>query len=249
MMEAQSQGESGLRDVTASLGDVTALILCGGRGERLRPLTDEVPKPLLPVNGQSLLTYLLEHLRHQGIRDFVLCTGYKAEMFEEFVAQPPFASCNIRCQNSGEAGITERLAAARPLVSGRALVCYADTLADVDLAALGRVHESRKTEATLTVFPYRSPFGIVECDGLQMARRFVEKPELPYWVNIGFMLCEPAALDRLETNLNFPEFLNRLAGEGKLAVHYHRGHHWTANTEEELRDLALQLRNGAAMNL
>ena len=242
-LNSQQRNIGGLRSPSDSIIDVTALILCGGRGERLRPLTDEIPKPLLSVNGRPLLAYLMRHLHDRGIRDFLFCTGYKAEMFEEFAHQSASCAWRIRCQNAGEADIAERLRAAQQLVHGRALVCYGDTLADVDLAELRRVHETRRVEATLTVFPYRSPFGIVAADEDNMATGFEEKPQLPYWVNIGFMLCEPTAFARLRPGTDFPTFLEHLARERTLGVHRHLGRHWTANTEQELRDLATQLRN------
>ncbi len=242
-MNSEQHNISGPWSPSDSISDVTALILCGGRGERLRPLTDEIPKPLLPVNGRPLLAYVMQHLHDHDIRDFLLCTGYKAEMFEEFARQSPFCTWRIRCQNSGEVDIGERLRQAQDLLRTRALVCYADTLADVDLAELRRVHEGRRVEATLTVFPYHSPFGIVAVDEDGMATGFEEKPHLPYWVNIGFMLCEPIALTRLRPGTDFPTFLEGLARERRLAVHRHLGRHWTANTEQELRDLATQLRN------
>lgn len=242
-MNSQQQRIGGPGPRSVSTTEVTALILCGGRGERLRPLTNEIPKPLLSVNGRPLLAYVMRHLHDHGIRDFLLCTGYKADMFEEFAHQSSSCTWTIRCQNTGEADIAERLRAAQQLVRGRALVCYGDTLADVDLTELSRVHKSRRVEATITVFPYRSPFGIVAADEDSMATGFEEKPQLPYWVNIGFMLCEPTALARLRPGTDFPAFLEHLARERTLAVYRHLGRHWTANTEQELRDLATQLRN------
>jgi NDP-sugar pyrophosphorylase family protein len=222
--------------------ELTAVVLCGGRGERLRPLSDNVPKPLLPVNGRPMVDYLVEHLSQSGIREFLLCVGYKAELFEQFVFQRESGPERIRCLNSGDAGITERLCEARALVPGRALVCYADTLADLDIRGLMESHRNSRAEATITVYPYRSQFGIVAFDEAGLASRFEEKPQLPYWINIGFLLLERAALDQLRPNVPFPEFLAGLAAQRKLGVHRHLGRHWTANTETELRELAADLR-------
>src|SRR5947209_2943463 len=83
---------------------------------------------------------------------------------------------------------------ARPHVRGRALVCYGDTLANVDLAALARQHEDGDALLTLAVYPLHSPYGIVTFDAGRRVTGFREKPRLPHWINIGFMLCEPAAL-------------------------------------------------------
>jgi mannose-1-phosphate guanylyltransferase len=220
---------------------ITAVILCGGRGERLRPMTDLTPKPLIPVNGRPMLGYLIEHLLQSGLGEFLLCVGYKAEMFEAYAGQLESSTSRIRCVNSGEAGITKRLVDARPFVRDRALVCYADTLADVDVRELISVHEERKAQATITVHPYQSSFGLVSFDEAGFVSRFEEKPRLPYWVNIGFILMEPAALDRLNSERSFPEFLAELAARRELGVYRHPGKHWTANTGTELRELAARL--------
>jgi glucose-1-phosphate cytidylyltransferase len=221
---------------------LTAVILCGGRGERLRRLTDATPKPLLPANGRPILDYVLEHLMQSGIKEFILCTGYRADLFEQFAARRARSGMAVRCVNSGDVSIARRLAEARPLIRDRALVCYGDTLADVDVRQLLDAHQSRELEATLTVYPYRSPFGIVSIDESGLVSKFEEKPQLPYWINIGFLLLEPAALRRLDPAILLPEFLARLAGQRLLGVHRHQGRHWTANTETELRELAEELK-------
>jgi NDP-sugar pyrophosphorylase family protein len=227
--------------VGAGESSVTAVILSGGRGERLRPLTDTVPKPLLPVNGRPMLDYLLDHLGQSGIEEFILCVGYKAELFEQYVLAHTTGSKRIRCVDSGDSGITERLALARPLIAGRALVCYADTLADVNIVALLEAHHQSGAEATITVYPYHSPFGLVTFDDQNRVCRFDEKPALPYWINIGFLLLEPAALDQLRAEVPLPEYLAELVSRRALNAHRHRGRHWTANTETELRTLAAEL--------
>ncbi|MCZ7639285.1 MAG: nucleotidyltransferase family protein [Verrucomicrobia bacterium] len=237
MTPIQTNGEQ----PPGSRPNLTALILCGGRGERLRPWSDAVPKSLLPVKGKPLLAYLLDHLAGTGIRDFVLCTGYKAALFEEFASRFPGASGRLRCCDSGQVSITERLVRARAHVAGRALVCYGDTLADVDLPELIAAHERLGVEATLTVYPYRSPFGLVRFDEAGRVTAFAEKPSLPYWINIGFLLLETAALQRLDANLAFSDYLAQLARHRRLGVHPHRGRHWTANTEAEFLDLASHL--------
>jgi NDP-sugar pyrophosphorylase family protein len=226
----------------AGKSSVTAVILSGGRGERLRPLTDTVPKPLLPVNGRPLLDYLLDHLGRSGIDDMILCVGYKAELFAQFALGRTTGPKRIRCLDSGDSGITERLALARPLIAGQALVCYADTLADVNIEALLEAHHQSGAEATITVYPYHSPFGLVTFDDQNRVCRFEEKPSLPYWINIGFLLLEPAALRRLRAEVPLPEYLTELVSRRTLNVHRHLGRHWTANTETELRTLAAELR-------
>ena len=82
----------------------------------------------------------------------------------------------------------------RVRIPGQALICYGDILANVDLAALQHEHRSSGALATLTVYPLHSPFGIIRFDDENRIIELAEKPVLPHWINIGFMLAEPEAL-------------------------------------------------------
>jgi glucose-1-phosphate cytidylyltransferase len=217
--------------------DVTAVLLCGGKGERLRPFTEHLPKPLVPLQGKPLLQHLLRYLFLQGVRRFVLCTGYKAESLSRFVReeQPLSPECSVVCVDSGEAAsMTDRVLDARTQVPGRALVCYGDTLANVDLGSLARHHTRSGALATMTVYPLRSPYGIVSLEGdSDRVVELREKPVLPYWINIGFILCEPAALDTMRRGTDLVSFLSALTEHGAVRAHKHQGKHLTVNTEKE----------------
>ena len=218
------------------LADVTAVLLCGGKGERLRPFTEHFPKPLVPLNGKPLLQHLLRFLSLQGVRRFVLCTGYKAEAISRFMEENPLPpGHSVVCVDSGEnASMADRVLDARKHASGRALVCYGDTLANVDLGSLARHHARSGALATVTVYPLRSPYGIVSLAGdTDRVSGLLEKPVLPYWINIGFILCEPAALDELRRGTDLVTFLASLAGSGAVRAHKHQGKHLTVNTEKE----------------
>ncbi len=213
--------------------DLTAVLLCGGKGTRLRPFTEDLPKPLVPLNGRPLLSHLMRYLASWGVRRFVLCVGYRAEAIVDFTRTATGPGWQVTCVDSGDASMTDRLLAARRYVPGPALVCYGDTIANVDLAALGRQHRASASLATLTVYPLRSPFGIVDLDGADRVRGFAEKPRLPHWINIGFLLCEPAALDRLRPRSDLPEFLDELVRDRLLGAYRHAGKHLTINTEKD----------------
>jgi glucose-1-phosphate cytidylyltransferase len=129
--------------------------------------------------------------------------------------------------------MTDRLLDARQHFAGRALVCYGDTLANVDLARLLAEHRDRQALATLTVYQMRSPFGVVKSDESKRVTGFQEKPRLPYWINIGFLLCEPPAFEFLERGSDLPTFLSALARAGALYAHEHNGEHLTVNDEKD----------------
>ncbi len=176
------------------MSDLTAVILCGGKGERLKPFTDHLPKALVPLRDKPLLYHLMNYLAQSGIARFVLCVGYKAECIEQFVRDQAKPRWKVECVNSGDASMADRILDAQPYIPGRGLICYGDILANVDLAALESQHSASGALATMTVYPLHSPFGIVQFDDAQRVTELSEKPVLPYWINIGFMLCEPEAL-------------------------------------------------------
>jgi NDP-sugar pyrophosphorylase family protein len=213
--------------------DLTAILLCGGRGERLKPFTDALPKALVPLNGRPLLDHLIASLVARGVTRFAVCVGYKAEAIEQHLQENADPAWQVTCVNSGDASMTDRILDARPHVRGQALICYGDTLANVDLATLQREHRGSGALATLTVYPLQSPFGVVHFDDSNRVWEFDEKPFLPYWINIGFILLEPEALDMLVPGSDMVAFLTTLAKAGSLRVHQHTGRHVTVNTTSD----------------
>ena len=212
---------------------LTAVILCGGKGGRLKPFTDSLPKPLVPLNGKPLLYHLMNYLHKVGIKKFVLCTGYKASSIEKFIKNQSESGWEVICVNSGDVSMTDRIIDAREHISDQAIICYGDTIANVDISALKEFHEERKALATLTTFTLQSPFGIVNSDASGKISTFEEKPVLPYWINIGFMLCERGIFELLPQGSTMVDLLTELADAGKLFSYRHSGKHLTVNTEKE----------------
>ncbi len=223
------------------MADLTAIVLSGGKGQRLRPLTDDIPKSMVRLNRRPLLDYLLRYLAAEGVSRFVICTGYKAEIIEQFIRDTFGSPWNITCVDSGDVGMPARLLDARRLVTGQTLICYGDTLANVQLAALRECHQTSGALATLTAYPLRSPFGIVSMDEAHRVTKFVEKPCLPYWINIGFLLCEPGAFNFLRPESDMVAFFDALAGASALFAYPHRGQHITVNTEKDLAEAETQM--------
>jgi NDP-sugar pyrophosphorylase family protein len=215
------------------MSDLTAVILCGGKGERLKPLTDHLPKALVPLRAKPVLFHMMEYLAQSGISRFILCLGYKAECFEQFVAEYAKPGWNVSCVNSGDASMADRVLDACPHIVGQALICYGDVLANVDLTALQREHRATGALATLTVYPLHSPFGVIRFDESKRIMELAEKPVLPHWINIGFMLCEPEALQLLQPKTDLMNFSASLADRGALFAYQHKGKHLTINTEKE----------------
>ena len=129
-----------------------AVILCGGRGERLRPLTDELPKPMVLVNGRPFLQYLLEQLAENGINRFVLLTGYLGEKIVEYFGDGSSWGWSISYSNGPvEWSTTKRIHEALDQIDEQFLLLYSDNFAQLRLSELARVNSDHNSAMTLSV--------------------------------------------------------------------------------------------------
>ena len=129
-----------------------AVILCGGRGERLRPLTDEMPKPMVSVNGRPFLQYLLEQLAENGLNRFVLLTGYLGEKIVEYFGDGSSWGWSISYSNGPvEWSTTKRIHEALDQIDEQFLLLYSDNFAQLRLSELAQVNRDRNSAMTLSV--------------------------------------------------------------------------------------------------
>jgi glucose-1-phosphate cytidylyltransferase len=215
--------------------DLQVLILCGGRGERLKPLTEQVPKPLVEINGRPMLSYLLSYFKGRGMTKFVIAVGYKADVIGDFF-QTHHGDLEVRLVDSGDADIIKRIQDALPHISGDFILCYGDTLADVDMPALIDYHHSHPAPMTITTYPLQSQFGVLEIEASGRVRSFVEKPVLDKWINIGYYYFARESFDYLFNYNNFAHFLKDVTSKGLMYGFKHSGIHITVNTITELQD-------------
>ncbi|HEX8959838.1 MAG TPA: sugar phosphate nucleotidyltransferase [Solirubrobacterales bacterium] len=203
------------------------VILCGGRGTRLRERTETVPKALVEIGGRPILWHVIGIYAAQGFERFLLATGYLGEAVEEFVAGEGWPDgVAVECVDTGldtpTGGRIARLA--DRLDGGTFCATYADGVADVDLEALLRFHRDHGALATMTVVRPHLQWGVAELDGDGRVAGFVEKPRSKRWVNGGFLCLEPGALAYLdEESVLEREPLERLAADGQLRAHRHEG--------------------------
>ena len=214
---------------------VTALILCGGKGERLRPLTESIPKPLVHVKGRPILSYLLDHIQKFGITDIVIAAGFKAEKIREFF-QDHHRGLSVTIVDSGDVDIVERIKACAPHLEDDFILFYGDTLADVDLQGLQDFHFAHRAQATITLYPLKSQFGLATLDADANVTRFEEKPTLDRWINIGNFYYPKAAVSWMQDFSSYAAFLEFLGNEKRLKGYRHEGVHITVNTFRELED-------------
>lgn len=210
-----------------SPAETPVAILCGGRGTRLQELDVSIPKPLVEIGGRPIVAHVIDIYAAQGFRRFLLCTGYKGELIERFVAAEAWpGGVEVACLDTGLDTPTggRALAAARQLGAAPFCLTYADGVADVDLHALVAAHRAHGELATVTVVRPELQFGVAEIDADGRVRGFREKPRSEHWVNGGFFVFEPGVASYLsEDGVLEREPLERLAADGRLHAFRHEG--------------------------
>ena len=198
-----------------------ALIIAGGEGERLRPLTDDRPKNMVPVGGRPIVERQLEWLRKNDVTDAIFLCGYRADVLQAHVGDG--SSFGVRVQYSVEA---EPLGRGGALKQGFTLVpegeetiiaCNGDILTDQTLADMIASHDARGASASVMLTPLKSPYGVVDVDEDGRITSFREKPALPYWVNAGVYVLSRSFFALLpDKGDHETETFPALASEGRL---------------------------------
>jgi mannose-1-phosphate guanylyltransferase len=180
-----------------------ALILAGGEGTRLRPLTYTVPKPVLPLAGRPHIAYVIDWLVRHGVDDVVISCGFLAEGMRKALAELE-PGVQIRyAEEPDRRGTAGAIRFAEDLLGDRFLVLNGDVLCDLDLTALISQHESTGARATIALYPVEDPsgYGLVHRKDDGEITEFLEKPEPDQVdtdeINAGAYLLERSVLDEI----------------------------------------------------
>jgi glucose-1-phosphate cytidylyltransferase len=221
-----------------TLGDMWALILCGGKGTRAYPHTVDVPKPLMDVAGRPVLHHVMDIYAQQGVRRFLLAGGYKIEMIRDFADSLP-GGWKVEVVDTGEEANTgTRIWRCRDLLTERFFATYGDGLGNVDLRTLAQFHLASGGLATITTVPLPSQYGTVRTDEGGRVLEFKEKPRLfDHWINGGFMVFEPAVFGSWAGDDLEKEVLPSLAASGLLYAYRHDGFWKSMDTYKDAVDL------------
>ncbi len=222
-----------------------AVILAGGKGERLRPLTDHRPKGMVEVCGRPILAYQVAWLKYHGIEEITISCGYLAGVIQDYF------------EDGDRFGVTVHYAVEEePLGRGgglrRAMSTFetdepivgtnGDNITNLNLRELIDTHRRAGALVTDVLTPLQSPYGIVELDGDNRIAAFREKPELPYWLNAGIYVFDPSICDLLpergdHEDTTFPALVARRQLFGYPTHAFWR----TADTVKDLTELERQL--------
>jgi NDP-sugar pyrophosphorylase family protein len=201
-----------------------AVILAGGKGVRLAPLTEVIPKPLVPIGGKPILEVVIRHLRHHGFTHITLAVGYMADLIRAYFGDG--AKFGVRIDYSFEAA---PLGTAGPLafINGLTetfLVMNADVLTNINYEELLRYHLAQGGVATIAAYEreVKIDLGVIITDGDRRVKDYVEKPTTTHLVSMGVYIFEPQVLEFIRGHdyLDFPDLVKLLLQAG-LPVNFY----------------------------
>jgi glucose-1-phosphate cytidylyltransferase len=240
-----------------------AVLLAGGFGTRMKEETEFRPKPMLEIGGKPVLWHIMKILSQQGIKDFVICAGYKSESIKTYFANYGFANLDFTIRLGDQESIIYhgshdefewtvtvldtgletmtggRIKKAQAFIGGDPFLCtYGDGIADINLEQLLDAHSKGQRTATMTVTQLTSRFGVVDIEPDGKVKQFREKPKVNDWVNIGYFIFNNQVFDRLEENSVLEEEpLRSLALDGELGAFCHTGFWQPMDTQREYQML------------
>ena len=222
------------------------IILCGGKGTRMKEETEFKPKPMVTIGGKPILWHIMKIYSHYGYNDFILTLGYKGSMIRDYFSdekkfnEDGKSNFHITFVDTGEESKTgERILRAREhLDDGPFMVTYGDGVSDIDIRALADFHRRQGTRATITGVRQHSRFGLIKKIDSQSGRilDFQQKPLMSDYVAGGFMVFEKAALPYIDEGWVEDAF-PRLVAERQLSAYIHDGFWKAMDTYAEMEEL------------
>lgn len=208
---------------TKAVLPLSAILMAGGKGERLRPLTLNTPKPLLEIGGKAIIDYNIEALASVGIDDITVTTRYLADQIHDHFSTP-VAGVNVKC-------VTETLPlgtiGAASLVSrseeGNTLVMNSDLLTTISFEEMYMRHIEEQADVTIAAIPYvvSVPYAILTTDGAQV-KGIEEKPSYSYYANAGIYIFSNKLLDTVpsDSRTDATDLIEQAINNGLKVVYY-----------------------------
>ena len=252
------------------------VILCGGKGTRLREETEYRPKPMVPIGGYPILWHIMKIYAHFGHDEFILCLGYKGEMIQEYFRNYLWNTCDVTLclgrnpqvlvhdhhaeenwkvtlAHTGEETHTacrvKRIQ--RFIPPGETfMLTYGDGLSNVDINALNEAHKAAGKVCTITAVHPAGRFGSLQIDESGAIHTFTEKPQVETtYVNGGFMVCDYRMFNYLPDDPNMMlerAPMDALVRDGQLNSYRHEGWWQPMDTYQEMQYLNQLWREGKA---
>ncbi|TAN46815.1 MAG: CBS domain-containing protein [Rhodospirillales bacterium] len=207
------------------------VLMAGGLGNRLRPLTEDTPKPLLKVGRKPLLETILETFRSHQFRNFYISVNYKSEMIKTHFGDGEKWKCRVRyLEENDRLGTAGALGLIPDTTDHPLMIMNGDVLTNVDFSSLLDFHMEQKSKATMCVreFDFQVPYGVVNIEDHHI-KSIAEKPVHSFFVNAGIYVIEPELLDLVPKDRPFdmPELFGLALEKGMTSVAFPIREYWT----------------------
>lgn len=217
-----------LNDQPSSLS-VSAVVMAGGYGSRLRPLTNEIPKPMLPLGDKPLVEHTIDSLRKYGIQHVYMATHYKPEAFSKHFGDGRAFGVQIDYIHEEQPRGTAGVLATLPKGDDPLLVINGDIVTDVSYGAILRFHQESDAEMTVGVcqYDFSVPYGVMEMDGTNILG-VKEKPTHRFFVNAGIYVIERSAARHVpaECSFDMPQLIESLVAMEKKVIGFPISEYW-----------------------
>jgi dTDP-glucose pyrophosphorylase/CBS-domain-containing membrane protein len=228
---------------------LSAVVMAGGLGTRLLPLTEKVPKPMLPVGGRPLLELTIAQLRRAGITNVNVTTHYLSETISDYFGNGEMFGVRLNyLQEENPLGTAGGIKLLKQF-DDTMLVINGDVLTDAPFGAMFDYHRAYHADLTIGVRKYEVevPFGVVDCDDVHV-KGLEEKPSLSFFINTGTYLIEPAVRDFIPAGQRFDmtELINKLIEAGRVVISFPILEYWLdMGRHEDYAKAQQDVRNGA----
>ena len=221
-----------IRDFTGgkSYIPVDAVLMAGGKGERLRPLTLETPKPLLKVADKPIIDYNIENLMHYGVEHINVTVNYLGEQIEEHFAKP-YNGQQVKCVREGKfLGTIGSLDIIDNWQNDTILLMNSDLFTNIDFEAFYIHYKKHNADMSVAAVPYNVniPYGIFEIENTREIKGVKEKPSFYYYANAGIYLIKRELLSLIpkDTFYNATDFMDKLIELGKKVIRFPIAGYW-----------------------
>ena len=182
---------------------VKAVILAGGLGTRLRPLTLKTPKPMLPLGKKPILEHLIEWNKKNGVKSIVLCVSYRKEKIQDYFKDGKKFGVNIEYAVSKKPLATAgQLKTAEEFIDDTFVCVYGDSIFDFSLRNMIKQHKAKKAFTTMSLYEYKTnlQYGVIHSSKTGKVTSWEEKPEIKANINMGCYVMEPGILKYIPKN-------------------------------------------------
>lgn len=207
-----------------------AVVLAGGKGTRLAPYSQILPKPLMPIGEMPILEVLIHQMRTAGVNEVILTVGHLAQLLEAFFDDGQRFGISIKYSFEDHPLGTAGPLALIPGLSDTFLVSNGDVLTTMDLKELINFHRDQQAAATISmnVRKVKIDLGVIECNGDHSIKDYIEKPSFDYNVSMGIYVFEPRVLKYIQPGkyLDFPDLVKILLAANERVVGFPFNGYW-----------------------